>query len=174
IPKDHGEHVDLMYELMALAFQTDSTRVITFPVSPEGSNRTFVDDLGIPEGHHYLTHHSGNAEKREKVSKIDLWYMNRFAKFLGRLDSMKEPDGTSVLHNSMIVYGCAIGDGNRHNHDELPIVLAGKGGGGLQTSRHWKLNQSTPMTNLYLGMLDRMGVRAEHIGDSTGKLDIVS
>lgn len=173
IPKDHGEHVDLMYELAALAFQTDSTRIITFPVAPEGSNRTFVD-LGIPEGHHYLTHHSGNLEKREKVSKIDIWYMERFAKFVRRLDAMIEPDGTSVLHNSMVVYGCAIGDGNKHNHDELPVVLAGQGGGGIAAGQHWKLEQSTPMTNLYLGMLDRMGVRAQHIGDSTGKLDVVS
>ena len=171
IPKDHGEHVDLMYELMALAFQTDSTRVITFPVSPEGSNRTFID-LGIPEGHHYLTHHSGNAEKRVKVAKIDVWYMERFAKFIRRLDSMVEPDGTSVLHNSMIVYGCAIGDGNRHNHDELPVVLAGHGGGGINAGRHWQLPDATPMTNLYLGMLDRMGVGADHIGDSTGRLEI--
>lgn len=172
IPKDHGEHVDLMYELMALAFQTDSTRIITFPVAPEGSNRTFVNDLGIAEGHHYLTHHSGNLEKRLKVAKIDVWYMQRFAKFVRRLDSMIEPDGTSVLHNSMIVYGCAIGDGNRHNHDELPVVLAGQGGGGLGAGRHWKLDKSTPMTNMYLGMLDRMGVRAQHIGDSSGRLEI--
>ena len=171
IPKDHGEHVELMYELMALAFQTDSTRVITFPVSPEGSNRTFAD-LGIAEGHHYLTHHSGNQEKRVKVAKIDVWYMDRFAKFIRRLDAMIEPDGTSVLHNSMIVYGCAIGDGNRHNHDELPIVLAGHGGGGINAGRHWQLPDATTMTNLYLGMLDRMGVGADHIGDSTGRLEI--
>ena len=131
LPDDHGQHVALMYELMALAFQTDSTRVVSFCVAPEGSNRPFPD-LGISEGHHYLTHHGGNQEKRLKVAKIERWYMEQFACFLKRLDAMQEPDGTTVLENSMIVYGCAIGDGNRHNHDELPIVLAGGGGGTLR------------------------------------------
>jgi hypothetical protein len=169
---DHQEHVDIMYELIALAFQTDSTRVVTFPVAWEGDNRPFLN-LGITEGHHYLTHHSGDQEKILKVAKIEKWYMDRFGDFLRRLDAMKDPDGSSVLHNSMIVYGSAVGDGNRHNHDELPVVLAGGGGGTVQTGRHFKLKESTPMTNLYLTMLDRMGVSARHIGDSTGRLDSV-
>src|SRR5688572_997941 len=167
---EHREHVDIMYELMALAFQTDSTRIVTFPVAWEGSNRPFLD-LGITEGHHYLTHHSGDEAKILKVAKIERWYMDRFSQFLHRLDGMKDPDGSSVLHNSMIVYGSAVGDGNRHNHDELPVVLAGGGGGALQSGRHWRLKDSTPMTNLYVSMLDRMGVQARHIGDSTGRLD---
>ncbi len=169
VPEEHAEHVDLMYELMALAFQTDSTRVVSFSVAPEGSNRPFPS-LGISEGHHFLTHHMGNKDKILKVAQIERWYMERFAKFLRTLDAMKDADGTSVLHNSMIVYGCAIGDGNRHNHDELPVVLAGQGGGTLQAGRHLQLAQPTPMTNLYISMLDRMGVQAEKVGDSTGRM----
>ncbi len=172
IPPTHEQHVDLMYDLMALAFQTDSTRVISYCVAPEGSNRPFLE-LGIAEGHHYLTHHSGNEEKILKVAKIERWYMERFARFLRTLDGMKDADGTSVLDNSMIVYGSAIGDGNRHNHDELPVVLAGGGGGTLAPGRHVKLGQPTPMTNLYMAMLQRMGVQAERVGDSTGVLEDV-
>ena len=146
--------------------------MISFSVAPEGSNRPFLD-LGILEGHHFLTHHGGDQEKIHKVAKIEKWYMERFARFLRTLDGMKDADGTSVLENSMIVYGSAIGDGNRHNHDELPVVLAGGGGGTFQPGRHVKLSQSTPMTNLYLAMLDRMGVDAERVGDSTGVLEDV-
>jgi hypothetical protein len=172
IPENHEEHVDLMYDLMALAFQTDSTRVISYCVAPEGSNRPFLN-LGISEGHHYLTHHSGNQEKIKKVVQIENWYMQRFGRFLRTLDGMKESDGTSVLDNSMIVYGCGLGDGNRHNHDELPVVLAGGGGGTLHPGQHVKLAKSTPMTNLYTAMLDRMGVQAERVGDSTGRLESI-
>jgi hypothetical protein len=172
IPPDHQLHVDLMYDLTALAFQTDSTRVISYCVAPEGSNRPFPE-LGISEGHHFLTHHAFNREKILKVRKIEKWYIERFARFLRRLDEMKDADGTSVLHNAMIVYGSAIGDGNRHNHDELPVVLAGGGGGTLNPGRHVKLKQSTPMTNLYMALLQRMGVQAERVGDSTGMLEDV-
>lgn len=172
VPENHADHVDLMYELMALAFQTDSTRVVSFAVAPEGSNRPFPT-LGISEGHHYLTHHSGNKEKILKVAQIERWYMERFAKFLQKLELLKDADGSSVLENSMIVYGCAIGDGNKHNHDELPVVLAGGGGGSLRAGRHLKLGQPTPMTNLYVSMLDRMGVKAEKVGDSTGRLESI-
>lgn len=138
---------------------------------PEGSNRPFPT-LGISKGHHFLPHHSGNEEKILKVAKIERRYMERFAWFLQTLDSMKDADGTSeVLHNSMIVYGCTLGDGNRDDHNELPVVLSG--GGTLQTGRHLKLGQPTPMTNLYTSMLDRMGVEAEKVGDSTGGMERV-
>ncbi|MBM3822510.1 MAG: DUF1552 domain-containing protein [Verrucomicrobia bacterium] len=170
IPARHEEHVDLMYDLMALAFQTDSTRVISYCVAPEGSNRPFLE-LGIAEGYHFLTHHAGNREKILKVAKIERWYMERFARFLRTLDGMKDADGRSVLDNSMIVYGCAIGDGNRHNHDELPVVLAGSGGGQLRPGRHVATREFTPMTNLYTAMLARARVQAERVGDSTGTLE---
>ncbi|CAN5166571.1 DUF1552 domain-containing protein [soil metagenome] len=171
-PEKHEDHVDLMYDLMALAFQTDSTRVVSFSVAPEGSNRPFTE-LGIPEGYHYLTHHQGNQEKILKVAKIERWYMERFARFLRTLGSMQDADGTTVLENSMIVYGSAIGDGNRHNHDELPVVLAGGGGGSLTPGRHVELATPTPMTNLFTAMLDRIGVGFEAFGDSTGRMEDV-
>jgi len=172
IPESHEAHVDLMYDLMAVAFQTDSTRVVSYCVAPEGSNRPFPA-LGIAEGHHFLTHHAGNQDKILKVAKIERWYMERFARFLNKLDTMQDADGKSVLSNSMIVYGCAIGDGNRHNHDNLPVVIAGGGGGTLNTGRHVKVAAHTPMTNLYTSMLDRMGVKIDKVGDSTGVLEDV-
>jgi hypothetical protein len=169
IPDDYPEHLNLMYDLLALAFQTDSTRVISFAVAPEGANRP-MPHLDIAEGYHFLTHHAGNKEKKLKVAKIERWYMEQFARFLKTLDGMKEADGTSVLDNAMIVYGCAIGDGNRHNHDDLPVVLAGGGGGALRPGRHLKVKPETPMTNLFVSLLDRLGVKAEKVGDSTGRL----
>ncbi len=128
IPQDYAEHIDVMLELLALAFQTDTTRVATLLMAHDGSNRAFPQ-IGIQEGHHYLTHQQEKEEAREKVAKIDLFYMNRFAKFLDRLRSMKEPGGETVLDNSMIVYGSGIADANEHTHDNLPVVLAGGGGG---------------------------------------------
>ena len=117
-----------MYDLLFLAFQTDSTRVATFLLAYESSNRTFPD-IGVTEGHHNLSHHQNKKETLEKIAKIDLWYMQQFARFLERLEEAKDVDGRSILHNSMIVYGSGNGDGNRHNHNNLPFVLAGSGGG---------------------------------------------
>ncbi|MFO0799401.1 MAG: DUF1552 domain-containing protein [Gemmataceae bacterium] len=172
IPDDYPEHLALMYDLLAVAFQTDSTRVASFAVAPEGANRP-MPHLGIAEGYHFLTHHAGNREKKLKVARIERWYMEQFARFLARLDAMKEADGTSVLDNSMVVYGCAIGDGNKHNHDDLPVVLAGGGGGSLRPGRHVRARPDTPMTNLFVSLLDRLGVAAEKVGDSTGRFDDV-
>ncbi|MBX9578804.1 MAG: DUF1552 domain-containing protein [Gemmataceae bacterium] len=172
IPDDYPEHLALMYDLLSAAFQTDSTRVVSFAVAPEGANRA-MPHLGIAEGYHFLTHHAGNREKIAKVAKIERWYMGEFAKFLAKLDAMKEADGSSVLDNTMVVYGCAIGDGNKHNHDDLPVVLAGGGGGSLRPGRHLKVPRETPMTNLFVSLLDRMGVEAERVGDSTGRLDAI-
>jgi len=169
IPADFGQHMDLMYDLLALAFQTDSTRVATLLLAGDGSNRAF-SEIGIAEGHHYCSHHRGNADLLEKVGRIDHYYMQHFARFLGRLDQMKDPDGKSVLDNSMIVYGCGNSDGNKHTHTNLPVVLAGGGGGTLQTGRFTRYDD-VPMTNLYLSMARRMGVTGvPRIGDSTGEL----
>ena len=169
IPADHQTHIRLMFDLLALAFQTDSTRLATFPLAHEGSNRSFPE-LGISEGHHNLSHHKGSAENLEKIAKIDRFYMQQFAYFLERLNAMQEADGSSVLDNSMILYGCAISDGNSHAHNDLPIVLAGGGRGTLTPGRHVEVGKDVPMTNLFLSMLDRLGVEAERIGDSTGRL----
>ena len=169
IPKENEAHLRLMYDLMALAFQTDTTRIATFIVAHDGSNRPYPN-LGVPEGHHDLSHHGNNEEKKQKIAKINRFHATQFAYFLEKLKSAREGEGT-LLDNCMIVYGGAIGDGNRHNHDNLPILLAGRGGGALQAGRHVRYDRETPMTNLYLAMLDRMGVSAERVGDSTGKLE---
>jgi hypothetical protein len=167
LPSDYGQHVKLMFDLLALAFQTDNTRIATFIMAHDGSNRPYPN-IGISEGHHDLSHHDGNEEKKAKIAKINRFHMTQFAAFLEKMQNTKEGDGT-LLDHSMIVYGGGISDGNRHNHDDLPVLLAGGGCGTLQPGRHVEFNRE-PMTNLFLAMLDRMGASAERIGDSTGKL----
>src|SRR5262249_15383952 len=136
-------------------------------------NRTF-SELGFAHGHHNLTHHQGRPEMIDKVKEIDLWYVKQFAKFLEKMDQMKDVDGTSLLHNSMIVYGSGNADGNRHTHSNLPILLAGSGGGGFKPGRYVKV-KGTPLTNLFLSMADRMGTqRLEKHGDSTGRLEAIA
>jgi Protein of unknown function (DUF1552) len=169
IPADYGQHMALMYDIMLLAFQTDSTRVATMLLSHDGSNRSFAD-IGVPEGHHDLSHHQNAADKIAKVSEIDLWYVKQFAKFLDKLQATKDVDGNSLLHNTMIVYGGGNADGNRHTHVNLPIILAGGGGGTLTPGRYVKQG-GKPAANMYLSMADRMGVKnLERFGDSTGRL----
>ncbi|MBI4663716.1 MAG: DUF1552 domain-containing protein [Verrucomicrobia bacterium] len=171
IPETFAEYIQIMYDMMILAFQTDSTRIATFLLAYEGSNRTFKDELGFAEGHHYLTHHQRRQEMIEKVKEIDLWYARQFAKFLEKMERTKDLDGNSLLHNSMIVYGSGNADGNRHTHVNLPIVLAGAGGGTLTPGRFVKFG-GVPITNLYLGMIDRLGVQGvERHGDSTGRVE---
>ncbi len=169
-PADFGEHMELMYEILALAFQTDSTRVATLLLAGDGTNYAFPQ-IGVREGHHWLTHDAGSHSTQwEKVAKIDQYYMSHFANFLATLKTMKDPDGTSVLDNSMIFYGGAISNGNRHTHDNLPALLAGGGGGTLEPGRYRQL-ASQPMTNLFLSLADRMGVTGlERFGDSTGRI----
>jgi hypothetical protein len=158
--------------MLALAFQTDSTRVATLLLAHDGSNRAFPD-VGIPEGHHYLSHHSNNKEMMEKIGRIDLWYMEQFARFLQKLDQTKDIDGRSLLDNSMIVYGCGNSDGNRHTHHNLPVLLAGGGGGSLQTGRYLKLD-GVPMSNMLMSLADRMGAKGvQNFGDATGRLDTI-
>jgi len=161
-----------MVDMLLLAVQTDSTRVATVLLAGEGSNRTF-NEIGISEGHHNLTHHFNNTDMITKVKEIDLWYAKQFAAFLEKMEQTKDVDGRSLLHNSMIMYGSGNADGNRHTHTNLPILLAGSGGGTLQPGRFTKV-QPTPLTNLFLSMADRMGVEklARH-GDSTGRLTTV-
>jgi hypothetical protein len=169
IPSDHAEYVQLMYDMLVLAFQTDSTRVATLILGHDGDNRSF-GHLGIPEGHHDLSHHQNKPDRVAKVAKIDQWYAQQFARFLQKLEAVKDTDGKSLLHNSMIVYGGGNADANRHTHDNLPLILAGAGGGSVTPGRFVK-HGSKPTTNLFLSMADRMGVRGlERFGDSTGRL----
>lgn len=171
IPGDFGRHMEIMYDLLILAFQTDSTRIATLLLSYDGSNRIFPD-LGITEGHHYLTHNQRKPEVAKKVAEIDRFYMQHFAKFLDRLSQVEDIDGRSLLHNSMIVYGGAIADGNRHTHDNLPVILAGSARGTFQTGRFLKVEE-TPMSNLFVTMLNQFGVETKDFGDSTGSLEVV-
>jgi hypothetical protein len=169
VPRDHGQHVDLMYDLLALAFQTDSTRIATFMLENAGANRSYPE-AGVNAGWHSLSHHQNNAEKMTQIQKIDEWYVKRFARFLGTLQATKEGEGT-LLDNSMIVYGSGISDANRHRHNDLPILLAGKGGGSLATGRKLVYGRDTPLNNLFVSMTDRMGCSLGILGDSKGRLD---
>jgi hypothetical protein len=172
IPSSYDEHIALMFDMLLLAFQTDSTRVATMLLAGEGSNRTFTE-IGLSEGHHNLTHHRNNSEMIGKVQEIDLWYVKQLAKFLEKMEQTIDADGHSLLHNSMIVYGSGNADGNRHTHSNLPILVAGAGAGGFKPGRYMKL-PPTPLTNLFLNMTDRMGVQAlEKHGDSTGRIDAI-
>ena len=168
IPRDYGAHLRLMSDMMVLAFQADLTRVSTFMFANEGSNRSYRN-IDIADGHHELSHHGRSPEKQQKVRAINRFHTEQLAYLLEKMQSIQEDDGT-LLDNSMIVYGGGISDGDRHNHDDLPLILVGKGGGTLRTGRHIRYPKETPMSNLFLSMLDRMGVRAENIGDSTGRL----
>lgn len=168
IPQDYAEHIDVMFELLALAFQTDTTRVATLMLAHDGSNRSFPE-LGIQEGHHNLTHRQEEQYARDRVAQIDVFYISRLAKFLERLRNTQESDGETLLDHSMIVYGSGIADANRHTHDNLPLILAGSGGGGLNSGRYVDAG-SQPMSNLFLSIADRMGVKnVDRFGDSTGR-----
>lgn len=168
IPADYGEHLRVQFDLMALAFQVDATRVSTFLLAHDGSNRSF-SEIGVPEGHHSLSHHRDDKVKISKLAKIDRFYADQFAYFLKKIKSVREIDGSSLLDHCMIIYGGGISDGNRHGHEKLPILLAGGRAAGLSVGRRHDFN-GQPLTNLYLSLLDRMGVKADTLGDSTGKL----
>jgi hypothetical protein len=169
IPGNHEQHIRMMMDLLVAAFQTDSTRVATFMLANSGSNNTFPT-LNINEGHHTLSHHGMDGGKRGKIKEIDLFYMKQLAYLLERMNKVKEERGT-LLDNSMVVYGGAICDGDRHNHDDLPILLAGKGGGTVQSGRQLKAT-GQPLCNLFLAMFARAGVKATAFGDSTKPLAI--
>lgn len=169
VPADYADHIRLMGDMMILAFQTDATRVATFMFANEGSNRSYRT-VGVPDGHHDMSHHSGDPAKLEAKRKIDLFHVQQLAYIVNRMDSIKEQNGT-LLDNTMLVYGGGIGDGNRHNHDDLPILLAGGGNVGLKGGRHVRYPSNTPMNNLFLSLLDRLGIPVETLGDSTGKLE---
>jgi hypothetical protein len=168
IPGDYGDHIRLMGDMMVLAFQADLTRVCTFMFANDGSNRSY-HEIGVSEGHHDVSHHGKDPHKLEKKQKIDQYHVQQLAYVLNKMRSIKELDGT-LLDNSLIVYGAGISDGDRHNHDDLPILVAGRAGKTLQTGRHLVYPNRTPMNNLFLSMLDRVGVKVEKLGDSTGKL----
>jgi len=172
VPVEFADHVKLMFDLMAAAFQTDSTRVATFMIGREGSTRTYRE-IGIPDAHHPLTHHRNDPELIEKVTQINCFHMQQYAYLLKKLSSIQEGEGT-LLDNVMIVYGSGLSDGNQHDHSNLPVLVAGGGAGSLKTGRHVQYKKDTPMANLLVSMLDRMGVDHGLPGDATGPLDRLS
>ena len=169
--ENFDQQARLMYDVLALAFQTDSTRISTFIVAHDGSNRPYPF-IGIRDGHHDLSHHRNDEAKKALLAKINRFHTGQFAYFLDRLKSIREGEGT-LLDNCTLLYGSAISDGNQHLHENLPILVAGRGGGAIAPGRHVRVETNTPVTNLYRAMLDVTGVPTEKIGDSTGKLDAV-
>ena len=167
VPADFAEHFRLMTDMMTIAMQADLTRVMTFLVTHEGTSRAYRE-IGIADGHHPLTHHRNQEDLMEKVARINCYHMEQFAKWVKKLKGIPEGDG-SLLDNTMIVYGAGLADGNRHTHEDLPTLIVGRGGKTIQTGRRVVYRRETPMCNLFLSMMDRMGVRMEHFGDSTGK-----
>jgi len=168
VPGDYAEHLKLMCDMLVLAFQSDVTRVCTFVLANEGSNKNYPT-LGVREGHHELSHHGHDAEKLRKIREINKFHVAQYAYLLQKLKSIREGDGT-LLDHCMIAYGSGNSDGDRHNHDDLPFILAGRGGGTIQTGRHIRVPKETPIANLWQSLLERMDVRVPFVGDSTGAL----
>lgn len=172
VPDEFEDHVKLVMDLQVLAYQTDMTRVVSLMMAREGSNRPYRN-IGISDGHHNMTHHQNDAEKIAKVTKINEVHVRMFAYLLDRLKATPEGNG-NLLDNSLIMYGSSISDGNLHTHHDLPIVLAGGGGGQVRGNRHVVYPKDTPLNNLLLSMLETAGVSVETFGDSTGKLDCLA
>lgn len=170
VPRQWETHCRLMMDMITLAIRSDSTRVLSFMLANEGSNRGYPD-IGAPEGHHDLSHHGKSPEKQTKVEKINVHHMTQFAYLIDSLSQIREGEG-SLLDQCMIMYGSGISDGDRHNHDELPIILVGKAGGAIPQGLHRKYAKGTPLCNLYVWMLNRMGVATSSFGDSQGELAI--
>ncbi|MCO8124462.1 DUF1552 domain-containing protein [Stieleria sp. TO1_6] len=170
VPRELEKHSDLMMDMITLAMQTDSTRILSFMFTNAGSNRSYKE-IGVTEGHHELSHHGKSEHKQAEIAKINRFHIERFAYLLNRLRSVREGERT-LLENSMIVYGSGISDGDRHNHDDLPILLAGSAAGRIKTGRHIQYENGTPLCNLYLWMMQQMGADAKQFGDSNGVLKV--
>jgi len=168
-PREYDAHVHLMMDMMVLALASDATRILSFMFTNAGSNRSYPA-IGVTSGHHELSHHGRSAEKQAAIARINRHHVGLLAYLLERLRAVKEQDAT-LLDRSMIVYGSGISDGDRHNHDDLPILLVGRGGGSIKSGQHIRYPAETPLANLYLALLHRMGVENAACGDSTGPLE---
>lgn len=168
VPPEYADYFRLMSDMLLVAFRADITRISTFMIGREGSTRAYPE-IGVPDGHHPLTHHMGNMAMLEKVREINVLHAQTMAAFLKKMKETKEGD-SNLLDNSLIVYGSGLSDGNVHTHDQLPTLLAGRGQGFVNPGRHLIYQRETPVANLFATMLDRVGVRPEHVGDSTGEL----
>ena len=172
IPDAFDEHAKLMFDLQVLAFQTDITRVVTLMMGREQSDRSFRE-IGIPDAHHVLSHHSNDPQKKEKIAQINVFHAQTFGYLLDKLRSTPDGEG-SLLDHSLIVYGSGISEGNLHSYTDLPIVLAGGKAGEIHGGQHFRYPEGTPITNLYLTLLDKLGVTADRIGNSSGMLELPS
>ena len=169
VPAAYEDHAKLMFDLQVLALQGDITRVITFQLARETSNRSYTE-IGVSEPHHPLTHNGGDPEKLAKVAKINQFHVTLFAYFLEKLKGVTEGNGT-LLDNALYLYGSGMGNPNIHNHVDLPIVVAGGAAGKVRGGRHIKYDEAAPLANLHLTLLDAVGVRLDSFQDSTGKID---
>ncbi len=169
VPASYADHARLMFDLQVLAFQADVTRVITFQLARETSNRTYPE-IGVSDPHHPLTHHGNDPKKIEKVARINRFHISLFAEFLKKLRETPEGDGT-LLDHSLLLYGSGMGNPNRHDHDNLPILVAGGAAGKMKGGRHIHFAKATPLANLHLTLLNKVGVRLDSFGDSRGKVD---
>jgi hypothetical protein len=169
VPSSYADHARLMFDLQVLAFQGDVTRVITFQLARETSNRTYPE-IGVPDPHHPLSHHGNDPAKVEKIAKINRFHVSLFAEFLAKLQATQEGDGT-LLDHSLLLYGSGMGNPNVHDHDNLPVLVAGGAAGKMRGGRHIRCAQPTPLANLHLTLLDKVGVRLDSFADSRGKMD---
>jgi hypothetical protein len=169
VPASYADHARLMFDLQLLAFQGDITRVTTFQIARETSNRTYPE-IGVPDPHHPLSHHGDDPSKIARMAKINAFHVSLFAEYLEKLQNTPEGDG-SLLDNVVLLYGSGIGNPNVHNHTNLPIIVAGGAAGGMKGNRHLRYDKPTPLANLHLTLLDKVGVRLDKFGDSNGKID---
>jgi hypothetical protein len=168
IPEDYGQHIRLMCDMLVLAFQTDSTRISTMMFANAGSNRSYKQ-ININDGHHELSHHGGDAKKQAKIRDINRFHIQQFSYLLQKMKATPDGEG-NLLDHSTICYGSGLSDGNRHNNENLPVLLAGGGNGAIDTGRHLRARSETPMCNLFMSLLDHFGTPVDYIGDSTGQL----
>ena len=169
VPSDYGEHARLMMDLLALAYQTDLTRVSTFMLAREVSGRAYPE-IGVPDSHHPLSHHQDEPAKLERLHKINEYQFRQFSYLVEKLAGLPEGDG-SMLDTTLFLYGTGISDSNTHFHDDLPIAIVGGKAAGIKGGRYIRYAQDTPLANLHVSILERLGVSVETLGDSTGQLD---
>ena len=170
VPESFEEHAKLMFDLQALAYQADITRISTFMLARDLSQRTFPQ-IGVPEPHHATSHHGNNPATIAKLAKINNYHVTLLAYFIGKLKATPDGDGT-LLDHSMILYGSSMSNSNEHNHFPLPLILIGGASGRLKGGRHMKFPERTPMSNMLLSVLDKSGIHMDKLGDSTGMLEI--
>ena len=169
IPSDYGEHARLMMDLLALAYQTDLTRVSTFMLAREVSSRAYPE-IGVSDSHHPLSHHANEPAKLARLHKVNAYHVDQFAHLVNKLAALPEGDGT-MLDHSVFLYGTGISESNSHSYDDLPIAVVGGKGAGVTGGRYVRYPKGTPLANLHLTLLDKLGVRLESFADSTGRLD---